>query len=259
MVARAMPAAASIDEVISRLDAIIADCRTRESADGYFAALYRGVTAEVKRNVPLGYFEDGPRMERLVVIFASRYLVAYEAFAAGRPASACWTASFMAARTKEPIVLQHLLLGMNAHINLDLGIAAAEVVAGGPIGALQTDFTRINTLLGGMVDDAQLRLARIWPLLRQLDGFAGDGDEAIANFSMRRARDYAWSLARDLAALPDGPMRKARIEVADTMAVALAAAILRPGFVASKLLTAVRLTEHGTVAEKLDALTGPIA
>lgn len=250
-----MPAAASLDEVIAQLDAIIAQARGRGSADGYFAALYRGVTAEVKAKIPAAQFEDGARMERLVVIFANRYLAAHAAFEAGRPASACWIASFTAARTNEPVVLQHLLLGMNAHINLDLGIAAAEVAAGGPLAALQTDFNRINDVLAAMIDDAQLQLAKVWPLLRRLDGFAGKSDEAIANFSLRRARDYAWLLARDLTALPAGPLREARIGVADTMAATLAAGILRPGLIAGKLLTAVRLTERGSVADKLDALS----
>lgn len=250
-----MPAASSIDEVIARLDRVIAQARGRGSADGYFAALYRGVTSEVKAKIPAQRFEDGTRMERLVVIFASRYLDAHAAFEAGRPASACWIAAFTAARTNEPVVLQHLLLGMNAHINLDLGIAAAEAATGGPIAALQTDFNRINDILGAMIDDAQVRLARVWPLLRRLDGFAGRSDEAIANFSLRRARDYAWLLARDLAELPPGPLRAARILAADTMAAMLAGGILRPGLIAGKLLAAVRLTEHGSVSDKLDALT----
>jgi hypothetical protein len=41
-----------------------------------------------------------------------------------------------------PRVVQHVLLGMNAHINLDLGVAAAEVAPGPAIAGLRGDFDR---------------------------------------------------------------------------------------------------------------------
>ena len=54
----ASPAAfATIDDVIAQLDVIIATARRRGSADGYFAALYRRVTATVKTRIAQGAFE----------------------------------------------------------------------------------------------------------------------------------------------------------------------------------------------------------
>ena len=43
-----------------------------------------------------------------------------------------------------PIVLQHLLLGINAHINLDLGVTASEF---GEHGSLTFSVTRPNGML----------------------------------------------------------------------------------------------------------------
>jgi hypothetical protein len=37
----------------------------------------------VKRGIAEGFFDDGPRMETLGVVFANRYLAAYEAWQAG--------------------------------------------------------------------------------------------------------------------------------------------------------------------------------
>ena len=118
---------AAIDDVLHRLGLIIDDARRDGSRLGYFAALYRNVTAEVQRGIAAGRFGDGPRMARLDVVFANRYLDAYDAYAAGRPASRCWVAAFDAASRWPPLILQRLLLGMNVHIHLDLGIAAAEI------------------------------------------------------------------------------------------------------------------------------------
>ena len=58
---------------------------------------------------------------------------------------------------------------MNAHINLDLGIAAAEVAPGASIHALEQDFNLINEILCEMVDDVQDRLGKIWPAMRMID------------------------------------------------------------------------------------------
>ena len=137
-------AAKTIDEIIVRLDDIIARARRDESRLGFFAVLYRNVTLQVREGIRNNLFEDGARMERLDVTFASRYLDAYEGFRQGQALSKCWRVSFEAAARWPPIILQHLLLGMNAHINFDLGIAAAETAPGDELPSLQHDFNQIN-------------------------------------------------------------------------------------------------------------------
>ena len=112
--------ARSIEEIIERLTGIVSQTKAENSPLGYFAALYRKVTRQVKSDIDGGLFEDNARMERLDVIFANRYLAAYDAHRAGRTPTRAWMFSFAVARQWWPIVLQHLLLGMNAHINLDL-------------------------------------------------------------------------------------------------------------------------------------------
>ncbi len=64
--------AKNIDEVIARLTDIIDISRQESSRQGYFAALYRKVTINVKQGILNGRFEDGARMERLDVNFAVR-------------------------------------------------------------------------------------------------------------------------------------------------------------------------------------------
>jgi hypothetical protein len=107
--------------------------RSRNKALGFFAALYRKVTVKVKEGIAEGRFENGPRMKRLDVTFASRYLAALNQFRNGRQPSLCWLASFKSAAAWRPIVLQQLLIGMNAHINFDLGIS--EVLMRSPFGS----------------------------------------------------------------------------------------------------------------------------
>lgn len=245
--------ASTIDEVIERLDAVIARARRDNSRLGYFPALYRKVTVSVKEGIREAFFEDGERMERLDVVFANRYLEAIAAREVGDRATRAWEASFAAAGSWWPIVLQHLLLGMNAHINLDLGIAAARTAPGAELPGLEGDFNRINEVLGRLVDGVKEELAAIWPRLSWLDRLAGNADDEIVNFSISAARDQAWDLACRLAPLPLEAQQR-EIAAADEWVAGFAKLIRRPGPIGRVTTMAVRLGERGSVSEIIDLL-----
>src|SRR5688572_17762750 len=99
----------SIDGVIERIDRIIDRCVRERSRLGYFAVLYRDVTVNVRSAIRAGVFEDSRRMERLDVIFASRYVDAVERFWAGQTPTQSWLVAFRSALLTRPIILQHLL------------------------------------------------------------------------------------------------------------------------------------------------------
>ena len=246
--------AATIDDVLARLDAIVDDARVRGRRTGYFAAMYRGVTARVRDDVAAGRFDDPARMERLDVVFANRYLDAEAAYRAGRPTTRAWRIAFDEAERWPPLVLQHLLLGMTAHIALDLGIAAAEVAPGDRLPALRGDFDRIDALLAAMIDDVQERVATVSPWMGVLD-WAGDrSDEAVCGFCLARARGLAWSAAETLAPLDDPAARAAEIDRLDRLASALATVVRTPGPLARLARLGVRLCEPRDVRRVLDVL-----
>lgn len=189
----------TIDAVIARLADIIQHCSRTGDRAGYFATLYHRVTVRVKECIALKRFEDGARMERLDVIFANRYLAAYDAWRAGRPLTASWRVAFEAVQDSSPLVLQHLLLGINAHINLDLGIAAAETMKGLPIEGIRKDFYSINAVLSELVEVSQKCLMEVNPLLKLLQMHRYKADELLVNFSIGTARDGAWLFAQGVA------------------------------------------------------------
>lgn len=246
--------AATIDDVLAHLDAIVDDARRRGRRTGYFAAMYRGVTARVRDDVLAGRFDDPARMERLDVVFANRYLDAEAAYRAGRPTSRCWRIAFDEAGRWPPLVLQHLLLGMTAHIALDLGVAAAEVAPGGRLDALQADFDRIDAILRAMIDDVQERVATVSPWMGVLDWVGDRTDEAVCGFCLTRARALAWSAAEALAPLDDPAERAAEIERLDLVAAALATVIRTPGPLARVARLGVRLCEPRDARRVLDVL-----
>jgi hypothetical protein len=249
------PRLTSIDAVLDALDAIIEHSLREEDPLGYFAVLYRRVTAEVKQGIADDFFDDGPRMERLDVIFARRYIDAYYAYRRGESVTGSWARAFELSPRYWPIVMQHLLIGINAHINLDLGIAAAETGRGQPMAALQGDFNRINTILAALVEEMQDRLARIWPRLHWVLQRTGQVDNHLVDFSMELARDGAWAFAQELAAAPDADW-PARIAERDARVVRTAGIITGRSWVLRAGLGVIRLGERGSVGAKIEKLRG---
>jgi hypothetical protein len=241
--------------VLTRLDAIISSCYQDRSRAAYFAALYRSVTRRVKEGIANGSFQDGPRMERLDVAFANRYFDAFDGFAAGRPVSRCWMLSFQAASTWPPLILQHLLLGINAHINMDLGIAAAEVAPGAQLAGLEHDFNVINDILAAMVGQVRRDVEEVSPWIRLLDHFSAPAEGLFINFAMDRARANAWSVATRLAAMTP-PQRAAEMDVLDSWVTILGNLVLHPvGFLVNAGINVVRARESSNVHRVLRVLS----
>jgi hypothetical protein len=243
----------TIADVLAQLDEIIDTTHSKGSRLGYFAALYRRVTAGVARGIASGDFDDGARMEAFDVRFARRYLDAYEAYGRGEPLTESWRVCFDATLDRAPIVLQHLVLGMNAHINLDLGVAAARSAPGAELPSLRGDFDRINDLLESMVDAVQTDLAQVWPLLRPLDWLAGRKEERLAGFSIRVARDHAWRFA-ELLASQERSEQEASIAGVDRWIALFGRTLHRPPSIARLIQILIRLGERGSVSEIIATL-----
>jgi hypothetical protein len=245
--------ATTIDDVIELLAQEMDRCRDQNSRLGYFPALYRRVTVAVKEGIAQGAFEDGARMERLDVIFANRYLEAADQWTRGQSPTRSWRVAFEAAESWPPIVLQHLLLGINAHINLDLAIAAAQTAPGTTLTALQRDFDHINVILGNQVANVKTSLSAVWPLLRLYDRVAGGAADVMINFSMGRARNASWQAAQSFAALSDSAW-DVEIDALDRRTSLLGKVISSPPIRTRLMLLAIRIGERGRVSEIIDLL-----
>lgn len=241
------------DETIDALTDIVNAATATGDRAGYFAAMYRAVTKTVRRWAVEGRFEDAERMQRFVVAFAHHYLAAHAAWHSGQRCSASWQVAFDETRRWRPIALQHLLLGMNAHINLDLGVTAAALGPGNDLEAVRPDFETINDILAGLVDACQDALGHVSPWLQLVDHIGGASDETVVRFSLVAARQNAWRVATRLAPL-SGPTLAGEIAAVDRSATQIARAVTNPGFLASVVLGVVRLREESDPRAVIAAL-----
>jgi len=197
------PLPETIDGVLARLNGLLDDAIRDGRRIGYFVALYERVTSNVRHALIAGtVFDDNPRMERLDVVFANRFIEAWEQHLAGGSPTESWGVAFKLLEDSGPLVIQHLMLGMNAHINLDLGIAAATVAPSpAQLEALHADFNRINDVLARLVRIVEDQLCTICPPLQRLADRITVEDH-VFDFGLNAARDVAWKLAQDLVAAP---------------------------------------------------------
>lgn len=242
-----MEPARNIDEVISCLDKIIEDCILRKSRLGYFACLYRKMTVAVKLGIEDGFFEDGPRMEDLDVGFANRYIGAYSDYLKGLPITLAWKAAFDSAMHPYTVI-QHLLMGMNAHINLDLGIAAAEVNDGRNIQLFKSDFDLINKVIGSLINNVQHDLEEICLPMRFLKYIDNKSKDAVINFSMNLARQTAWGNAVGLSTV-ESRAYDVYVNTLDSQIVKVARNIIKPDFSQSILLRGIAAFEPSNIQE----------
>ena len=164
---------------------------------GVFAAMYGSVTRQIRSASQTGgFFDDASQSEQFAIRFADRYFEAYDRDRDGGRPTESWRVAFRATE-KRLMILQHLMMGMNAHINLDLGIVTADV-AGGHMTDAYPDFLRVNEVLFQMVDGLQDALAKVSPKMALLDRLGGSWDERLMRLGIRGARDQAWLFADHL-------------------------------------------------------------
>ncbi len=249
-----IPRVTTIAEVIEAISSIIDWSIGASSRLGYFAALYKRITIAVGAAIEQGAFHDGPLMERFDVAFASRYLDAvnghFHPDKFPRPTRS-WQVSFDDAERAQPIILQHMLAGIFAHILLDLGVVAQQL--GLPTSNSREDFNTINAVLASQVsgivediNDLSPALADVYAVLQQNQIFA-------INEAIRALRDSAWRFGSLLSAEP-GFIRPATIWARDRQVAGEAELSYNPPPLVASLLAGVAARESRDVVTNLRVL-----
>ncbi len=245
----------TIDDALSAMDRLLDRAIEENDPVGYFTSVYRAVTARIRDGVRAGEFDDDERMERFDVLFATAFLDAAEDHEAGRPTSRSWRVA-LTAPCRSTLVLQHVLVGMNAHINLDLGVAAARTQQGTAVAELREDFERLNDVLAEMVDRMQEALARVSPWTDLMDRVCGGLDEELAGWSMGRARDHAWELAEELSRRSADHGRI--VEDRDRIVALLGGRVVHPVLLSTRIaVAAAARLERPSVRRVAEALLEP--
>jgi hypothetical protein len=244
----------TIDDVLESLEAMVDEAIRGGSTIGYFAGLYERVTRAIGRAIVAKSFDDNVRMDLLDRTFAARFLDAWRLHAQGERPTKSWKLAFDALADTRTLVVQHLLLAINAHINLDLGVAAATVAPGASIDSLKGDFDAINAILARLVGAVQLALDEVSPRLKAVSAVQAV-ENRIFDFALDVARDGAWDFAKKLAGLPADQWTGV-IAARDEDVVLVGRAILDHGPIVGPIVRWVRAAEANDVALNIQIVTG---
>ncbi|MBW3622233.1 MAG: hypothetical protein KY468_02355 [Armatimonadetes bacterium] len=191
----------SMGDVISLMGVID---KALPETDGlkWFNLLYLRVTEAVQNRVSAGTWGDPDWLQRLDILFAKLY---FDAYVTGqrRPAvaSKAWAPLFENRQRNDIARLQYALAGMNAHINHDLCVAIVQTCKEKRITPMRKspqhqDFIRVNDILVEV--EGKVKADLLTGPLRDLDKDLGQLDDILAMWSVRHARNAAWTHAQTL-------------------------------------------------------------
>jgi hypothetical protein len=195
-------------------------------ASGYFPAMYARVTEQIAVAASDRAFDDGARMEAFARAFARWYV----APSSGGPSPDCWRAAFAVRDDPSLLIVQHLLLGINAHVNHDLPQVVVELSPDdAALASLRTDFDAVNDVLAATMP---LVLHSLGTVSRWVNVAAAWGGGRLFDFSLGVARNQAWTAAVRLHRL-DHEGRAADVRELDRLVCVLARMVAAPGRPAS--------------------------
>lgn len=243
----------TIEEVLKKLDEIIAWAKENQNPIGYFACTYRIMTAQVLKGIQQKKFEDNPRMTLLDIAFANRYLEAWDSYSKGKRCTNSWYIAFEAAKNKNLLILQHIFLGMNAHINLDLGISAASIMPYRKIAPLRKDFENINNVIASINQKVQDSLNKICYPVELIDKISNGKDNTVLDFAISKARETSWATAVMTSNTPN-LLKESLIGIVDYAAAKVASQIINPNILTPALLKELKKCESIDVSKNIEIL-----
>lgn len=226
---------------LARMDDLAAAWRATSDGRGTFLACYRLMTGAMVGAVEDRDFTDPAWVDLLLVRFAEYYfdaLAAYDRDPAAAPAA--WRLAHDSCHERR-WELQRLLLGINAHINVDLPLTVEELLAPEWSGLSEAarerrrrDYLAVNDIIAATVDAVQDTVVEpAVPLLALVDVLLGPAEEFLMSRMLEQWRESAWDNAVALLEAPDETGRAAVVAHMEADALAIARAILFTDGVAS--------------------------
>jgi hypothetical protein len=202
--------AQTIDEVVALMQSLE---QTLPASDGvrWFNRLYLDVTLAVREYCSTVPLQAPPFLQQLDVLFANQFFDAYDAAESGGRVPACWAPLFDARHDARIAPLQFALAGMNAHISHDLALGVVETcqalnVVPTDDSPQHVDYDAVNAILGRTEEQTKQWL--LTGAIKELDDAVAPVDDAVAIWSIERARDAAWVRAEVLWQLRDHELLK---------------------------------------------------
>lgn len=188
-----------------RMQQLSRDWTGRGDRRAIFADAYATMTSGMVEAIQRGEFGDCAWVDRLLHRFADYYFDAIDLYESGGECPQVWRHALGAAAAADLHPLQHLFLGINAHINYDLAFALADVLDDWDLlddprrNHRHSDHDAVNLIIARTVDVVQSQVVEpLSPAMGLLDRMLGPIDEWAFSRLIADWRDEVWHDAVDL-------------------------------------------------------------
>ncbi len=195
----------SIDQVAESLTALEELFRSTKDNRGIFVVAYKAMTDKLVSTVrdqetgETQTFENLAWIKKYLVIFADFYRKSLYGHIQGRAIPKVWQFAFEKAENNKGVIsLQHLMLGINAHIVHDLPLTLDRIgidLASTPqLKSMKTDHDKVNQVLAEATNQIQNKVTRFQASQGYsiLEKIIGPLDEWVAKYYFEQQRERAW-------------------------------------------------------------------
>ncbi len=187
--------------VLAYMTALVDQWEAAHDRRAIFLGCYRLMTRNMLDAIEAGRFHDAVWVFNLLHCFSDYYFRALDLYEkASQATPQVWKLAHDATRDAEVTTMQHLLLGVNAHINFDLVFALYDQLAleWGHLSAEQrtlrhADHELVNRIIGETVDAVQDQVIdRHAPWFKVIDVLLGPTDEWLTSHLIAHWREEVW-------------------------------------------------------------------
>src|SRR3990172_5753589 len=205
--------------VVARMQSLVSEWEKHADRKAIFLRCYMVMTTNMLAAIKQQDFNDSAWVNRLLHRFADYYFVAlktYEQTPASAPA--VWQLAYNTTKNPQVNSLQHLLLGVNAHINYDLVLTLVDLLKSKWVGLSASqrsrryeDYCQVNDVIGRTVDTVQDEILEPgMPLMDLIDRLLGPIDEFMISQLITHWRESVWQNAAHLLEI-DNAREQARL------------------------------------------------
>lgn len=117
---------------------------------GFFNKTYYIITKNVYTKISSAYFQYPLELRQLDINFAKYYFDALKQFADTQTTTPAWQTAFISCKKNNSIPLIYMALGVNAHVNNDLGMSLYDTINRNDY---KKDYDKVNAIIYESLDE----------------------------------------------------------------------------------------------------------
>ncbi len=207
-------------DIISKMEILADEWEKKNDNRAIFLRCYSMMTDGMMKAIADKRFQDNPWVEQLLHRFADYYFDALACFDCGEEVPLVWLEVHDAATHKKLHVLQHLILGINAHINYDLVLTLFDLLQH-EWRHLPQDIRRmryedhcmVNQIISETIDRVQDEVVEDYaPSMDLVDRLMGRLDEKLLSRLIRKWRADVWENTQAMLQCSDHEEREQAVK-----------------------------------------------